>query len=252
MSKMSKGSHTSMVVQVFVAAMLIWCLPISAAVLKHAAGHWPPYSLTNEKPYSGIDLDLVSELSKRTGLTTELKRCSFKRCLAEGEAGGVDIVTGIAHTEERARYLEYMSLPYSMVEVTFYVRKGDANLIQSYQDLYQHKVGRVVKSHYFEPFNSDEKIDSYEASEESILLLMLANNRLDVIIGTNPNLSYEALKLGLNDKFEPASYSPNHKVPVYLAFSKKSPHLAELLKFEQALGTMLEDGTLTDIHARYK
>ena len=220
--------------------------------IKHATGHWPPYSMDLTKEDPGIDIDLVREITRRTGIEIFQKKCSFKRCLAEGEVGGVDIVTGLGYTDERARYLDYIQTPYSNVNVEFYVRKGDADLIQNYEDLYQLKVGRVVKSHYFEPFNSDNKIQSYEASEESILLLMLANKRLDVIIGTNPNLDYEALKLGLDGQFETTVYSPSSDVTLHLAFSRKSPFVNLKPEFERVLKEILKDGTLDEIHAKYK
>lgn len=252
-TRMSRNNHVKTSFIRSLIALSIFSFPALASEhLSAVASEWPPYALTKTKPYSGIDMDLTHIIGQRLGQKIELKRCSFKRCLAETEVGSVDIISGIAKNKEREQYLTYTDTPYSHVEVVFLVRKGEASLVQNYEDLYKFKVGTVVKSEYFEPFNSDPKINRYQVSEEAILLHMLANKRIDVIIGTNPNIDYQTLKLGYSDKFETVEYNTGVSVPIYYAISKKSPHTSKIGQIDQIIKELIADGQMERIHSKYK
>ncbi|WP_417454399.1 substrate-binding periplasmic protein [Kiloniella sp.] len=227
--------------------------PVTAdEIIKYGISHWPPYGMTEQSQIYGINYDIGLELEKRLGVTLQPRVCPFKRCLLELESGALDLFSGIAKNDEREKYLSYSSPPYSAVSVVFYVRKGEADTLRNYDDLYKLRVGYVSKSHYFDPFNKDTAIQKVEVAKEQRLLPMLNSNRIDTYVGTDPNASYEVLTKGFKTKLEKAAYTPNVEVPLYFAVSRKSKHLALLSKIGQAIQDMHDDGTMARIHDKYQ
>jgi len=214
---------------------------------------WQPFTIGNKPPFSGIDVDVAREIAKDLGAKLFLQYCPFKRCLAKAEKGDLDLISGIAYNDERATYLDYIrEESYGAVEVAFYVKAGNRDILETYDDLKGMEVGMVRSSHYFEPFNSDTSLKKYEAHVEALLLPLLDSGRLQAIIGTNPNLAYQALQLGYKGKFEVSAFSPGISVPIYFAFSQKSSLRKLKPRIVQILINMKNDGRMNAIYDRYR
>ncbi len=225
---------------------------IANEIIRYGFSHWPPYGMTEQPQIYGINYDIGLELEKRLGITLQPRVCPFKRCLLELESGALDLFSGFTKNDEREKYLAYSTPSYSTVSVVFYVRKGESDILKSYDDLYKLRVGHVFESHYFDPFNTDTAIQKVDVAMEQRLLPMLSSNRIDTYVGTDPNASYEVLTKGFKSKLEKATYSPNVEVPLYFAVSRKSKHLALLSKIGQAIQDMHDDGTMARIHDKYQ
>ncbi len=219
--------------------------------IRYGISHWPPYGLTEQTQITGIDYDVSQEISKRLGIELDYRVCPFKRCLQEMENGQLDLLAGIARNPEREKYMAYTETPYSAVAVVFYVRKGEASRLATYEDLYEMRVGYVSKSHYFEPFNSDAKVPKVDVDKERRLLPMLHSGRIDTYVGTDPNASYEVLTMGYKDKLEKAPFNPKKEVPIHFATSRKSKYVALVSRISEIIFDMHEDGTIREIHAKY-
>ncbi|OMH27155.1 ABC transporter substrate-binding protein [Motiliproteus sp. MSK22-1] len=217
-----------------------------------AVANWHPFSIGERPPFSGIDIDIAKIVASELGLTLKLRYCPFERCLVEMKHGVIDVQSGVAFNEERAKYLDYINRPYAQVSVVFYVAKNNKRRLRTYSDLYRLRVGAVSASHYFEPFNSDQKIRKTEVYQESILPPMLKRGRIDAMIGTNPNLDYEILRAGYKGDFEKAVYDPDESVNIYFSISKKSPIRYLKPKIEALLKRLDEDGTINRIHDKYR
>jgi polar amino acid transport system substrate-binding protein len=221
-------------------------------VVQFAASIWEPFMIPNGEVQKGIDFEIALKLAEELGMEILPRECPFKRCLLEMAKGRLDLQSGIAFNEERAAYMVYLQPPYSEVSARFYTRKGESDILKTYDDLNHLRVGLVSKSHYFEPFNSDDGLQKYEVPKEEMLFPLLEKGRIDVIIGTSPNLEYQIKKYGHKGKFEPAAYDPNKVIPLYFAISKKSP----LLHFAEDLGDVLQrfehDGVMAEIEKNYR
>jgi len=220
--------------------------------IKYGISHWPPYSMTEQSQISGINYDVGLEMEKRLGVKFDIRVCPFKRCLLELESGALDLFSGVAKNTDREKYMAYSSPPYSAVSVVFYVRKGETDILKSYDDLYKLRVGYVSKSHYFDPFNKDETIPKVDVDKEQRLLPMLNSNRIDTYVGTDPNASYEVLTMGFKEQLEKAQYNPDVEVPLYFAMSRKSRHLVMIDRIGQVVQDMHNDGTIKRIHSKYR
>jgi polar amino acid transport system substrate-binding protein len=216
---------------------------------------WPPFRITDEKSpvgFKGIDIDIIDKLSKSLGIALEVQHHPWARALEQIRNGQADIITGVAYNKERESFMYFIPVCYYSVQPIFYVRRGKGVLIQSYSDLYGPSVGYSINSLYYEPFDSDNQIKKTGLSTESQLLKLLALGRLDIIIGTDPNISYEIGELGYNDVLEPAAYQPAEKTELFIAISRKSPAMARVKEIQQVIQRMMGDGTIKTIINSYR
>lgn len=220
--------------------------------INFVATNWPPFTIGEREPFRGIDVDIAKVIAQKIDRKLNIKYCPFKRCLLDMEVGAYDLQSGIAFNEDRAKYLDYIQVPYGDVSVAFYVNKNSAVALNTYEDLYHMTIGSVYASHYFEPFNSDTKIKKQEVYKESLLVPMLLNGRFDAMIGTSPNLEYEILNAGLKGFFKKAPFSPEDKVPLYFAISKKSPLMQFKTEIAAIIKELVESGQVQGFMSKYR
>lgn len=215
-----------------------------------ATEEWPPFRLNDpgsQSGFRGIDIELVAALERVLGVEIRIERHPWARALEMMRAGQVDFLTGVARTAEREQFMHYVDVSYCAVRPRFYTQKGKGKEILSYEHLYGKTIGHSLNSAYFEPFNSDSKLDKQGLSTETQLLQVLALNRLDIIIGTDPNLSYDVARLNLSEVVEPTAYQPDQRTDLYIAISRRSPMLEDAATVEGALRTLLAEGAVERI-----
>jgi len=216
---------------------------------------WPPFRIEDPGShygFKGLDIEILKEISKKLNIKIQIKRSPWARSLANVKSGDSDIITGVAYTEERAEYINYVEPSYYSVSPVFYVRKGNGNLIKKYDDLYSYSIGHSIKSAYFEPFNSDTRLKKVELTSETQLIKMLTIGRIDAIIGTDPNLSYDLIKSGNRSKVEPALYKPEQKTKLYIGISKKSPLSSRMKEIEKVIREMLDEKKIDRLMRKYQ
>jgi len=216
---------------------------------------WPPFRMNDEKSpcgFRGIDIDITLALSRELGIRIDIQRHPWGRALELMRSGHADMVTGAARTPEREVFMHYVPISYYAVRPVFYTQKGKADRIRSYADLIGPSIGYSLKSAYFEPFNSDSAIKKVGLPTEVQLLRLVALGRIDVTIGTDPNISYDVARLGYRDVLEPTVYQPPDKTDLYIAISRKSTALAMAEKIEQALGRLMASGAIEEIIHAYR
>jgi polar amino acid transport system substrate-binding protein len=216
---------------------------------------WPPFRINDEKSpsgFRGIDIDITNKLSEALGITIEIQHHPWARALELMRSGQADMITGIAYTPERETFMHYVPISYYSVRPVFYTQKGKGHLTQSYNDLYGPSVGYSLNSAYFEPFNSDTKINKVGLSKEEQLLQVLALGRIDIIIGTDPNISYDVARLGYRDVLEPTTYQPPNKTELFIALSRKSRAIDIAVDIEKVLRLLKANGYIDKIIKTYR
>lgn len=214
---------------------------------------WPPFTITQDGSFSGIDVDLFKKIEQRLpGVTFKFKEIPWIRALYLMKHGQIDAITGLAKRKEREAYILYTSPAYySKCSSEFYLKKGNGSQIKTYDDLYRYTIGYVTNSAYFSPFDTDEKLDKHGVTHEKQLLKMLDYRRLDVIIGTNCQVDHHIKINGLQGKFEKAYYKPENAVDLYIGLSKKSSITKLESKLNQVIRTLKEEGEITKIAQKY-
>lgn len=216
---------------------------------------WPPYRIPDDDGpagFGGIDMDLLAYLEGELGVVFRVERHPFARALEMIRTGQGHVITGIARTDERAEYIAYVPTSYSEVRPVFYTQRGRGKEIRTYDDLYGLSVGYSLNSAYFEPFNSDTRLTKVGVSTERQLLQMVALGRLDVTIGTDPNISYDASRYGLSDRVEPTMFVPEPSTPLYLGLSPRSTAVELMDEFDAAIRRLVESGGMKTIQDRYR
>ena len=216
-----------------------------------ATDEWPPFRIASgTKEFKGFDIDLLQAISDITDLTFDVRRYPWSRALKQMQQHKVDMMTGLAYTNKRALYINYIPFPYFTCKPAFYMKKSLDKDILTYEDLYEYEIGYVLNSVYFEPFNSDTKIRRHSVSTEAQLIKMVKRGRLDIFIGTDCQVDYEMTKKGLWDTFIKASYLPSKNIELYLGVTiDKDTSLA--LKLSNALSKLLKSGKLDEIKNKY-
>ena len=215
------------------------------------ADTWPPFRMIKDNKYVGIDYDILNEVAKRMNLQLTIKQQPWSRGLASMQLGQVDIMSGLAKTEKRALFLNYTSPSYFKCSTVFYVKKGDAKLIQNYEDLQQYNIGYVSNSAYFKKFDTDKNLKKYPVTNEEQLIKMLIFNRFKVIIGTDCQADYDISRLGFNEQIEKAIFKPNNSVHLYIGISKKSKLINKQDQINKVIKDIIEEGLVQEYSKKY-
>ncbi len=216
---------------------------------------WPPFRMddaSSPSGFTGIDIDLCLALEKRLGIRIDIQRVPWARALDMMRSGQADLITGIARTSERELFLHYLPTSYSVVRPMFFAPKGQGGLVRSYEELYGKSIGLSTHSAYFPRFNVDAGLNKQSLSTETQILQMLALKRIDLAIGTDPNLSWDIARLGLRDAVEPTAWQPEERTELYLALSRKSSAVNLVERMDAVLRAMIADGSIAAIQAAYR
>jgi polar amino acid transport system substrate-binding protein len=212
---------------------------------------WVPFIFVNQNKFSGISIDYIRELTKRMNVNLVIKPIPWARSLKMLKYGQIDAVINMVETKERKEYITFTNPPYIELTTRFYIRKNGKDLIKNYEDLYKYQIGTVRGSAYFEPFNSDTKINKYGVTSEPQLLAMLAKDRFRVIIGTDPQVDYEIAQKGYKDIITKASYNPKNLVQIRVGISKKSSFIKDLDSINDYTKEIIEEGLIDKYRQKY-
>lgn len=216
---------------------------------------WPPFRISDDASpsgFRGIDIDIADKIAEAIGCTIEIRHHPWARALEQMKSGQADLITGVAYTEERAAFLHYIPVAYSEVRPVFITSKSKASTISTYADLHGPSIGYSLNSVYFEPFDSDPRINRVSFSTEAQLLKVMALERIDVIVGTDPNISYEIKRLNYGAQLTPTAYQPDEKTQLYFALSRKSPAMELAEKIESVLQQLVNTGAIDAIQNAYR
>jgi polar amino acid transport system substrate-binding protein len=81
---------------------------------------------------------------------------------------------------------------------------------------------------------------------------MLSLGRIDLAIGTNPNIEWDISRLGYKGLFEKVAYQPPDKTELFVGLSKASPAVALAGAVDDTIRRMLADGTVKAIIDKYR
>lgn len=216
---------------------------------------WPPYRIgANDDPqtWTGIDIDLIREIESRTKIGVTIINAPWARCLEMIKLGQADIMTGVAWTTERSDAMIYVPTSYDSVRPVFYAPSGKGAILGSYEDLRDKSIGQSINSAYFDRYNNDKTLKKVSLKDEETILRMLALGRLDLAIGTEPNLSWDIARYGLKGQLEPTVWQPGEKTPLFIVVSKKTAESHLAARIDASLREIIADGTMTAIQDKYR
>ncbi|MDG1580662.1 transporter substrate-binding domain-containing protein [Pseudomonas sp. GOM6] len=213
--------------------------------LRVVTDYWPPFRMAGaDGQLEGLDIDLLRELEKRTGLRFEIRLQPWARALEDMRSGQADLMTGLARTPEREQYIDYLEPSYYGCAPRFYGAPQRAESLVSYQQLQGLRIGYVLQSVYFEPFDSDTSLLKVGVKNEDQLLKMLLRGRVELLIGTDCQVDYQLRDAQLAQRLVKLAYQPPASTSLYLGLSRAAGHSDERDLLIDTLQQLLREGWL--------
>lgn len=225
---------------------------------------WEPYALytfaDKDGNLTGIDIDLIEAVAKDVGCEITFRQLPWARMLLELENGVIDATSSTSRTSERDLFA-YFSEPYRQAEMAVIVRRGEAEN-HPLADLLSipdagFKLG-VIAGYYYGPefarLMKDPKFAARVdgAADYGTNIRKLLHGRIDGLLVDDVGVALgEAKALGVGEQIE------RHPVRVagddlHFMFSRKTIDPATFEAINAGLATMIADGRLDEIKARYR
>lgn len=217
--------------------------PVNGSIT-YGIPHWPPYTIVEKDTFSGQDVELIDLLAKKIGINIQYSPCEWVRCLELAKTGKVDLLTSVSHSAEREAFLHYVHPAYNTDSIVFWVKKGQANLINNIDELLFLTIGKEKGAKLYNAVDENPQIEIYESADFTILFRMLASGRIDTIMGSKLATRHLVQNSGYTDSLELANFQ--HKVrSSYLALSRHSKNANKWLpEFEKHMQDMMLSGEL--------
>ena len=235
------------------------CLFVAHGAVSHASQNseitlsmamsndFPPFDFTNKNNKNiGIDVDILAEITKRTGIKFELKIMSFGSIIAAITTGKVDgAISGMTVTEDRKKSVDF-TIPYYRANYALIYKTSDN--VKNLAELEAKQVGSqtgTIMYDYLVDYNKtitkqDKKLVLSSFDDNAVGIQAVRSDKLKAYLleelqgksfcARHNDLSYITIK---NDK---GNYA--------IALKKGSKHVATINK---AIATMQKDGTIKRI-----
>lgn len=212
-----------------------------------ATGHpeYPVLAYKDGDKIVGAAADLVKTVAKKLDVPLKSKFTgSWADAQEAARDGKVDIIFGIYHNEERAKYLDYVQPAFTFDDVAVFVAKGKEFDFTDKNDLIGKKGLTNKGESYGDEFDAfmKDKLDVTRTDGLDAALKDLADGKADYVIAGYYPGNAEAVKLGLGDKIV-ALDQALLSAEMFVAFSKKSECLSKIEGFGQAITELTTDGS---------
>lgn len=204
---------------------------------------------------TGPLIDVLDEAAKAIGYRVAWRSdAQFPRSLEDLKTGATDLVPRFILTAERKQYAEYLGpISAETKRISFLVKKGREDLIQSYDDLKKITTGVKRGTVYFERFDQDSSLKERkkESSDDANLARMFIAGRFDAMIVLDKEPIEKTLKELQFADYAYARYAESVTLENYYGFSKKSPHFGIASKLNEVLANMAKSGRVRAIYENY-
>ncbi|AOY90333.1 diguanylate cyclase [Marinobacter salinus] len=154
-----------------------------------------PYSFFEERTPAGFSVDILREIAANSGLTFEFRAGTWPEIYAAFMRGELDAIDGISYRSERAEEILFTD-PYH-IRQTFLMQDSahPVGQVKTLGDLKSLKVG-VVKNIYYRGLLEESGVDLNTYDSIASMVRALAFGWVDVIIGPQLSLEYQATHAG--------------------------------------------------------
>ena len=214
-------------------------------------GAYPPFNYVNDEgELVGFEIEVLEEISKRTGLEIEVEAMAWDGIFGQMDSEKIDsVVCCISPSEERQeKYI--FSREYIYDENRFIVQGGNGSKIKTFEDLEGLQVGCTGGGNTFlrlqdlqESVDFDFEIVAYNAETDCYDLSL---GRLDAIY-KSPVSALEQAKQG-GFELEVAECPPLEEASCAFPF-RKDDERSKLIcdAFNEAIQEMIDDGTMKEL-----
>jgi len=214
----------------------------------------PPFSFVDiaTRKITGIDIDIVHEISKRMGKKIKLLDMQFDGLLLKLNKGGIHIIASdITPTEQRAKHM-FLSKPYITRDpllIVTHIKKPYISTINQLKDKNLVK-NIVVNEGYTADFyiTSIDTITPIRLPTPAHALMALNTYQADAFVSAR-SLTQYFLKKSKNKSLYKCAQLDHSSDKYALAISKKYPELVQPI--QNSLDQMEQDGTLNKLKIKW-
>lgn len=208
---------------------------------------YPPFEyLDSANKITGFDIDLLEEISKKTGIKFEVQNIQFDGLIPALVSGKIDAaISSMSATQERRKTVDF-SDTYFTTQHLFISKKGTD--FKDKSDLKDKKVGVQVGTLQETFARTLEGVTVVPFESTPNVFLSLKAGKIDALI-TDSSLGYEFIKKS-PDTFEDFYSEPDGSEGLSIAF-KKDKFKNEITKINQALNEIKKDGILDILTKKY-
>jgi len=199
--------------------------------------------------YSGMDIEIVSEIQRRVGNTDQIQVVPFTRGLKYLDADPNTMLFSMARTKERNGLYQWIG-PVSEAVYGFYAKADSTIVINSLDDARKVESIGVYRNDIRDKFLTQEGFTNLDRADSSLLNLKKLMAGRDVVIASSAlGIKVEAKRAGFNLTDVKFLYA-FLRSQIYIAASKNTdPKIVG--DWNAALESMKKDGTLKAIFRKY-
>lgn len=242
-------------------ALSIAAMPVAAKEpVRLSSLEWEPY-IGTKMPDQGYVAALIRAAFADQGMKVQIEIYPWARALHLARTGAVDGLTPEYFNTSRESEFKF-SEPFPGGPIVLYKRRGDAiafsvdpvkNQDAALRALKSKRFG-VVRGYLNTPvFDAAQYLIKEEASDDATNLRKLVYGRIDLAV-IDRRVAEFLIRTDYPDyanKIEPMTPALAD-IPLYIAFSRKSPRRAEALAaFNRGLAALRADGRLEALYQRY-
>lgn len=217
---------------------------------------YEPYLTIGADGVHGLDVDVVRAVLERLGCAVTFQEMPWPRHLFALETGEVDLATSAAVTPEREAYAHFTTA-YVRARIVLFARAEDAERWSSLEAFFADETAPIlgaVRGHNysatFQRFRETRAHQVEETNDNDQNLQLLTLGRIDGTPGNEFVMSAAMDRLGVQDVIV-ATNVVLYEEGSHIMFSKASVPEDFVSAFNRTLETLMADGTLEEIFARY-
>ncbi len=218
-------------------------------VIKFATNpEFPPFEYISANgvlgEYDGIDMAIAAKIGELTGMDIEMESLEFDSLLIALQNGQIDAtIAGMTVTDERKEAVNFSTPYYTATQVMIVPEDSD---IEKAEDMADKKIC-VIQGYTGETCVNEMgyKYEAFKKGTEAIMELI--NGKCDVVVIDSATAqNYVNDNEGLKIVEDPDAFASEEYA---IAVNKDNEELLDTIN--DAIETMLEDGTISEIAAQY-
>lgn len=233
------------------AGVVFVCMPTPARgdpSVPFICNPFPPQKIENGAPDKpGFDVEIVREALRRSGKTARFAYAPWGRAYAMAASGEYAGLCSCSYRTERTKDFLFTE-ELGEVLVGFFTRKGAGLRPLALEDLAGKAVG-VVRGYNLSAELDEKRISYVDVTDESLLVKLLARDRIDVAYSYRDSFLYHAREAGNVDLF---AYWKFRRSPYFVCVSRAREGAEQLRDTLNAgLRALKAEGALDAIRAGY-
>jgi len=212
---------------------------------------WPPMEyIDKNKNIVGFDIDLVKEISKRSGLIATFESTAWDGIFAGLKTKKYDaVISSVTITEERKKSLDF-SIPYINAGQVLMVRTETAKATKSIDELQTGSIlGAQLGTTGAEIIQQKGKFKLKTYDELGFAIEDLVNKKIDGVVADTPIAANFALQ---NPRFkEKLTIIGSPLTSELYGIVVRKGNIALLQKINTALRSIIKDGTLNTLKQKW-